>query len=156
MTELLSSTVSPPAFLPTLQLFVPIPGNPWPGLPTAHTLAFFRNFAHAFLGFLGCLEYFCCHLSSSNSACVTYILYFIPRKAILKDFLLFTPLPEAVKLKGLAVYILLVLVSNMITSYTCSVLLCLENFASIILFGSLLFLLIHFCHGSLPKHGQLN
>lgn len=49
-----------------------------------------------------------------------YILCFIPRKATLKDLALFTILPEAVSLKGFVVYVLLVLVSNMIASYTCS------------------------------------
>lgn len=82
---------------------------------------------------------------------IYFVLY--PKKSHSKRPPIVYTLPEAVRLTGLVVYILLVLVSNMITSYTCSVLLCLENFASIILFGSLLFLLIQFCHGSLLKHG---
>ena len=71
-----------------------------------------------------------------------YILCSIPRKATLKNLILFTTLPEAVRLKGFVVYVLLILVSNMITSYTCSFPVGLENFASIISSGSPLFLLL--------------
>lgn len=83
-----------------------------------------------------------------------YILCSISKKAILKDLTLFITLPEAARLKDFVVYVLLVLVSKMITSYTCRFHVSLENFAGIISSGSPLFLLLQFCYCPLPKQGS--